>query len=258
MHSKEAPKMYRKYIIDYSAVHPESIILKGNSVGSRIGSGKACVIPNISEIERFIPGSVLVTDMTDPDWVSIMSQASAIVTNSGGRTCHAAIVSRELGLSCVVGTRYATEKIKPGMEVTVDCSRGLEGFVYSGLIPFRVEETDITTIPDTKTKMMMIVGDPEKAFEFSRIPCQGVGLVRIEFIISDSIKIHPLALVNYPNFDDPSKSEEENGKTRRIIDKLTAGYENKSDYFVDKLAQGIGQVASAFYPREVNNICTPR
>lgn len=155
------------------------------------------VIKNVKQIDDFEDGCVLVTEMTDPDWAPVMARASAIVTNSGGRTCHAAIVSRELGIPCVVGTGSATVALKNVSEVTVDCSRGSEGFVYAGVVPFDVEETDLKSIPKTQTRMTMIIGNPDSAFEVSRIPNDGVGLARLEFIISNYIHVHPLLLTDW-------------------------------------------------------------
>lgn len=254
VHAQASSTVYHKYSINSKEAANATVLVTGSAVGSRIGQGKVCIIRNISHISDFVPGCVLVTEQTDPDWASIMSQASAIVTDCGGRTCHAAIVSRELGIPCLVGTGTGTKSIRNGSEVTVDCSHGFKGCVYQGLVPFDVKEIDLSTVPETKTKMMMIVGDPEKSFEFSRIPNQGVGLVRIEFVISEYIKVHPLALVHYDKFGTTGSNEEEEKELRKVkhtIDKLTRGYKNKPDYFIDKLAQGIAQIASAFYPKEV-------
>jgi pyruvate,water dikinase len=187
----------------------------------------------------FQEGAVLVTEMTDPDWEPIMKKAAAIVTNSGGRTCHAAIISRELGIPCVVGTEHGTEKLEEGHEVTVDCSQGDEGYVYEGKLHFEIEETNLETMPKTKTKVMMIVGTPEQAFEFSNIPNEGCGLARMEFIINSYIRIHPMALIDYPHVDP---------ETKKKIDTLTHGYKDKKAYFVDRLAHGMGRIAAAFYP----------
>jgi len=242
VHSQRKKNVLIKYKI---AQEDAPILVKGHSVGERIGSGKVCVIRNVKQIAEFIPGSVLVTEMTDPDWAPVMSKAAAVVTNSGGRTCHAAIVSRELGLPCIVGTGNGTSLLEKEEFITVDCSNGSEGFVRRGQIPFEIIETRLDSVPETKTKLMMIVGSPENAFEFCRIPNQGVGLARMEFIINSAIHIHPLALVDYP------EGAAKNPEVKRKIDKLTSNYSNKSDYFVDKLAQGIGQIAAAFYPKPV-------
>ncbi len=237
--SRRKRNVYETYHL--RAEHPR-VIVTGHSVGRKIGAGTANVILNVREMNRFKEGGVLVTEMTDPDWEPIMKKAAAIVTNSGGRTCHAAIVSRELGIPCVVGTEHATSKISEGVPVTVDCSQGDEGYVYEEKLDYEVEERNLDEMPRTKTKIMMIVGTPERAFEFSRIPNEGVGLARMEFIINSYIKIHPLALVNYPNVPAEAKAR---------IDELTHGYDEKKEYFIEKLAQGIGRIAAAFYPKPV-------
>jgi len=219
-----------------------NILAKGRSVGSKIGTGTAHVIKDVHGIHDFKEGEVLVTEMTDPDWEPIMKIASAIVTNRGGRTCHAAIISRELGIPCVVGCGDATEKITTGQQVTVDCSGGEEGIVWEGNIPYEVEEHDLGAIPKTKTRIMMNLANPEQAFEQSFIPNSGVGLARMEFIVMNHIKAHPLALLH------PDKITEEE---REEIQRLTKGYANGAEFFVDKLAQGIGMIAAAFHPKSV-------
>lgn len=219
------------------------LICTGRAVGSQIGSGKANVILSINDIKKFKKGDVLVTEMTDPDWVPVMKIAAAIVTNSGGRTCHAAIVSRELGIPCVVGTEVATNKIKNGEKITVSAADGDEGKIYQGLIPFHIKTTDLKNLKKSKTKIMLNVGEPERAFEFSFIPNDGVGLAREEFIVNNYIKVHPQALFNY----DKLSSQ----KTKKIIDELTKEYKYKTDFFVGELAEGIGRIAAAFYPKDV-------
>jgi len=220
-----------------------NLLAQGSSVGSRIGAGHASKIMSIKDIEKFKEGDVLVTDMTDPDWVPVMKRASAIVTNKGGRTCHAAIVSRELGIPCVVGTGNATHHIADKQPITVSCAQGDEGYVYEGIIDFQVNRTDINDLQRPKTKMMMNIGSPDHAFMYSMIPNDGVGLAREEFIIDSHIKIHPLALLRFDEVTD--------AKTRRTIEKLTKGYENKADYFIDKLAEGIAVLGAAFHPNDV-------
>ncbi|AEH43910.1 phosphoenolpyruvate synthase [Thermodesulfatator indicus DSM 15286] len=227
------------------------VLTVGKAVGSKIGQGKARVIEDVSGIHDFQKGEVLVTDMTDPDWEPIMKIASAIVTNRGGRTCHAAIISRELGIPCIVGTNNATEVIKTGMDVTVDCSQGEDGYVYEGLIPFEVERIDLTKMPRTRTKIMMNVGIPEKAFSQGQIPNDGVGLARLEFIIGSHIAIHPLALLNYEELKEKAKKDRKIRKVIKAIDEKTPMYENKAEYYVDKLAQGIAMIAAGFYPKDV-------
>ncbi|MBI2427171.1 MAG: phosphoenolpyruvate synthase [Candidatus Kerfeldbacteria bacterium] len=223
--------------------HTKKPIITGVSVGAKIGSGKARVIKTVSGIHDFKPGEVLVTDITDPDWEPIMKIAAAIVTNRGGRTSHAAIVSRELGIPAVVGCGNATAKIKTGQELTVSCSEGEEGRVYEGTIPFSVKRTNLKKVKRPKTKIQMIFGSPELAFHTAQIPNDGVGLARLEFIINSSIKIHPLALLHYPKLQD--------AKAKKQIETLTTGYTDKRQYFIDQLAYGVGTIAAAFYPNEV-------
>ena len=218
------------------------ILITGLSVGSKIGQGKVNRIMDAKNINKFKRGEVLVTDMTDPDWVPVMKLASAIVTDSGGRTAHAAIVSRELGIPCIVGTGRATKVLKTGENITVSCAEGEVGKVYQGLIPFKIKRTDISKIPRTKTKITMNLGEPDQAFGLSFLPNDGVGLAREEFIIANAIKIHPLALINYKKLPTIFKNK---------IDKLTFGYKDKVQFFVDKLAEGMGKIASAFFPKEI-------
>jgi pyruvate, water dikinase len=215
----------------------------GNSVGARIGSGKVRVIRDVSGIHSFKEGEVLVTEMTDPDWEPIMKIASAIVTNKGGRTCHAAIISRELGIPAIVGTNDSTEKLKTGETITVSCAEGEKGFVYAGALKFVIERHNLGKIPKTKTKIMMNIGTPEQAFEQSFIPNEGVGLAREEFIINSHIRIHPKALINYDNIKDK--------EVKKKIAEITVGYDNKKEFFIDKLAEGVGMIAAAFYPKDV-------
>ncbi len=219
------------------------ILVRGKSVGEKIASGKARVIPDVAHLHTFRPGEVLVADTTTPDWEPVMKTAAAIVTNRGGRTCHAAIVSRELGIPAVVGTGNATERIKTGQAVTVSCAEGDEGVVYDGLLPFHVEKVSLSQLKRPRTKIMMNLGNPEEAFSLSMIPNDGIGLARMEFIINSYIKIHPMALVH------PERVEDE--AVRKEIEELTYGYENKEDYFVEKLAHGVGTIAAAFYPKPV-------
>jgi pyruvate,water dikinase len=219
------------------------ILCVGAAVGGKIGQGKANVIKNVAKIADFKKGEVLVTEMTDPDWEPIMKIASAIVTNSGGRTSHAAIVSRELGIPCIVGTGNATSAIKDTKLVTVCCAEGEEGKVYEGGLKYEIKTTNLKEIKKTKTKIMMNVGNPDQAFDLSFIPNDGVGLAREEFIITEYIKIHPMALIHF----DRVKDKEEKKK----INELTQGYKNKEEFFVDKLAEGIGRICAAFFPKDV-------
>ncbi|HHW21110.1 phosphoenolpyruvate synthase [Thermodesulfovibrio thiophilus] len=247
VHSLKRQNYYEIYELKSSA----NVLCTGLAVGSKIGQGNACLIRNPSEINLFKPGQVLVTDMTDPDWEPIMKIASAIVTNRGGRTCHAAIVSRELGIPCIVGAGNATEIIKPEQEITVDCSKGEEGYVLDGLIPFEVKKIDLTTLPETKTKIMMNVGIPEQSFSQGQIPNDGVGLARIEFIISSHIGVHPLALIEYLKLKEQSQHDHKIAKIVKEIDLKTPMYEHKPDFYVDKLAQGTAMIGAAFYPNDV-------
>jgi len=219
------------------------ILLTGQSVGNRIGSGKANKILSVKDISKFKEGEVLVTDMTDPDWEPIMKIASAIVTDKGGRTCHAAIVSRELGIPCVVGTGNATKVINSRKNITVNCAQGEEGVVYEGKLPYIVEKTNIKNFKKPKTKIMMNVGEPDLAFANSFLPNDGIGLARLEFLINNYIKIHPLALINYKKI--------KNVQEKKLIDELTKDYKDKKQYFVDKLAQGIAIIAASVYPKDV-------
>lgn len=239
VHALKDRATLKKYVLKEKG----EALVQGQSVGELIGQGPVQVIKSAQMIHAFRKGEVLVTDMTDPDWEPIMKIASAIVTNRGGRTCHAAIVSRELGIPCIVGTGNATTRLNQGEEVTVDCSEGSVGTVYRGLVPFEVQETDLGALPRPKTKIMMNLASPEQAFEKSFIPNEGVGLAREEFIINSYIKIHPLALLNYETLPDEI--------LKRAIADMTSGYDDKAEYFVDKLAEGVGMLAAAFYPKQV-------
>jgi pyruvate,water dikinase len=218
-------------------------LVKGRAVGSAISQGKVRLILNVDKIEQFQAGEVLVTDKTDPDWEPIMKKASAIITNSGGRTCHAAIIARELGVPAIVGCGNAMEILSQGQEVTVSCAEGEEGRVYQGLLPFEVQEVALEKLPRTRTQILMNVGNPEEAFRLSAIPNDGVGLARTEFIIANHIQTHPKALICYESLEDEFAKEK--------IAAITALYEDKPQYFVDKLAQGIARITAAFYPKSV-------
>jgi pyruvate,water dikinase len=219
------------------------VLASGRSIGAKIGQGPVRVIRHAEHLEAFRDGEVLVTDKTDPDWEPIMKRAAAIVTNRGGRTCHAAIVSRELGLPAVVGAEAATERLRDGQVVTVSCAEGDVGFVYEGRLPFTVERVPLADLPPAPTKIMMNLGNPDEALALSFIPNDGIGLARLEFVISNYIKIHPLALVHYGEIADPAVKAE--------IDRRTAGHADKTMYFVDELAEGVGMIAAAFYPKDV-------
>lgn len=218
-------------------------VLSGRAIGEKIGAGKARVICSLNQLSEFKEGDVLVADMTDPDWEPIMKKASGIVTNRGGRTCHAAIVSREIGVPCVVGCGNATELLKTGNEITVCCAEGANGFVYEGILPFEELSLAMDKVPETKTKIMVNVGNPEHAFSLSSLPVAGVGLAREEFIIANDLKVHPLALTRFDELNDQAAKEQ--------IARMTKHWPNKEDYFVEKLAEGVAMIAAAFYPRDV-------
>jgi pyruvate, water dikinase len=229
--------------IQYELRESGKILLTGESIGSKIASGKVTIIPSVTEIEKFQPGGILVTKMTDPDWTSVMAQAKAIITEEGGRTCHAAIVSRELGIPCIVGGANAMKVLKNGQSVTVDCSAGQEGKVFGGELKFEIVQTNLESIPQTKTKLMLNVGQPDMAFKHSFLPNSGVGLAREEFIIAAKIKIHPLALIGFSKLKDK--------KIKNQITELTSGYTDKKEFFLEKLAEGVGKIGAAFYPKPV-------
>ncbi|MDD4994934.1 MAG: phosphoenolpyruvate synthase [Patescibacteria group bacterium] len=233
----------KNVIYEYRLKKRGRVITAGSSIGSRIGQGRARIIRDPRDMKKFHPGEVLVTRITDPDWEPLMRIASAIVTEQGGKTSHAAIVSRELGIPCVVGTGDATKVIRSGQSVTVSCCEGETGYVYNGILAFIRRSTALKNIPRTKTKIMMNVGEPELAFEFSFLPNDGVGLAREEFIFTNFIKIHPLAILN------PGKIKD--AASRRAIARLTRGWPDKSEYVVAKLAEGIARIAAAFYPKPV-------
>ncbi len=237
--SRKDTNIYETYVLKEKG----ALVIQGKSVGAKIGAGEANIIKDVKDISKFKKGQVLVTDMTDPDWEPIMKIASAIVTNRGGRTCHAAIISRELGIPCVVGTGTGTEKIKANQKITVSCAEGEMGNVYDGLLKFEVQKTDIGKLIKPRTKIMMNVGNPEEAFELSFIPNDGVGLAREEFIINSYIKVHPKALLYFGNIKDH--------KLVHQIDGLTKGYKDKKQFFIDKLAEGIAKLSAAFYPKDV-------
>jgi len=239
--SQKSQNELRNYILDVPAgIEP---VVTGRAVGDLIGQGSACVILEVNQIAQFRPGEVLITSRTDPDWEPIMKQASAIVTDQGGRTCHAAIIARELGIPAIVGCDNATQRLTTGEPVTVSCAGGEEGVIYRGELPFRIETTQLDSLPETRTQIMMNVGNPELAFTLAALPSDGVGLARLEFIIANHIQVHPLALLNFDSLPD--------GGEKRQIARLTALYDHKPDYFVDKLAQGVGTIAAAFYPKPV-------
>jgi len=225
------------------------VLVEGLAVGTKIGQGEANVINDVVDIHDFKKGQVLVTDMTDPDWEPIMKIASAIVTNRGGRTCHAAIISRELGIPCVIGTGTGSTDIKSGQNITVSSAEGETGYVYEGLLDFEIDRLDLGDLPATKTKIMMNLAIPEKAFSECQIPNDGVGLAREEFVINSHIGIHPLALFNYEELKNSSDSEKQ--AVAKIIDERTGAYSDKKQFFIDKVAEGVGRIAAGFYPKDV-------
>ncbi|AEB10215.1 phosphoenolpyruvate synthase [Desulfobacca acetoxidans] len=227
------------------------VIVQGQAVGAKIGQGPARIIESSASLAQFQPGEVLVTDMTDPDWEPIMRGAAAIVTNRGGRTCHAAIVSRELGIPCVIGTEKGTNLIHDGQPITVCCAEGEEGKIYEGLLEFQVERIDLKSLPPTRTRIMMNIGIPEKAFLDCQIPNAGVGLARQEFIINSHIGIHPLALVYYEQLQERAASDPLVASELEKIEARTLLYEDKKEFFIERLAQGVGRIAAAFFPKDV-------
>ncbi|PJC52719.1 MAG: phosphoenolpyruvate synthase, partial [Candidatus Magasanikbacteria bacterium CG_4_9_14_0_2_um_filter_42_11] len=230
-------------IENYELKQEGKVLLTGTAVGQKIGAGKVRVIEKREEMKSFKKGEILVTRITDPDWEPIMRIASAIVTEQGGKTSHAAIVSRELGVPCIVGAKGARKLLKNGSEVTVSCAKGDEGVVYKGILPFEVKRTELDNIPDTKTGIMMNVGDPDHAFALSFLPNDGIGLARQEFIFSNFIRIHPQALLQYNTLKDKV--------AKKKIREMTLGYKDKSEYCVSRLAEGIGRLGASMYPKPV-------
>ncbi|MGS1116189.1 phosphoenolpyruvate synthase [Castellaniella sp. UC4442_H9] len=218
------------------------VLVRGRAIGQKIGSGTVRIVGDASEMDRVRSGDILVTDMTDPNWEPVMKLASAIVTNRGGRTCHAAIIARELGIPAVVGCADATDVLTNGREVTVSCAEGDEGRIYDGLIETEVEEVRWGQMPDIGLKVMMNVGNPQLAFDFSQIPNAGVGLARLEFIINNNINVHPKAILDYPNVD---------GDLKKAVESAARGYASPRAFFVEKLAEGIATIGAAFYPKSV-------
>ncbi|HEC72312.1 MAG TPA: phosphoenolpyruvate synthase, partial [Thermoplasmatales archaeon] len=246
VHSQRDVATMQTYVLEEKG----KILVEGEAVGSKIGQGEVNVIEDAKDIGNFKKGQVLVTDMTDPDWEPIMKIASAIVTNRGGRTCHAAIISRELGIPCVIGTGNGTKILQNGQQVTVDCSEGV-GRIYEGLLKYRIDELKLDALPETKTKIMMNVGVPEKAFIQGQIPNDGVGLAREEFIINSHIGIHPLALLEYEKLKQLAPENPKIAEVVKEIDRRSVGYEDKVEFFIDKLARGIAKIAAGFYPNDV-------
>jgi pyruvate,water dikinase len=229
-------------ITEYKLQTTESPIVTGISVGTKIASGKARIITDVKKLNEFEEGEILVTEITDPDWEPIMKMASAIITEKGGRTSHAAIVSRELGIPAVIGTGNALSKIKTGKEITVDTSSGTVGYVYEGKLEWQETVHNVSGLPETRTKVCMNIGSPESAFMYSFIPNKGVGLAREEFIIASGIRVHPNALLDFAKLPEVLKNK---------INKITVGYDDKIQFYIDKLAEGIGQIGAAFWPNDV-------
>lgn len=227
----------------YTLKERSAQLVEGLAIGSAIAAGPVRLLKSPEEGDRFEEGDVLVTTMTDPDWGPLMERAGAIVTDEGGRTAHAAIVSRELGIPAIVGTGDATEKLEDGDEVTVCCSEGDQGKVYKGQLEFETDELDLQHVPKTNTRIMMNIASPGAAFRWHKLPCQGIGLARMEFIIGNIIKIHPMALVRFDELEDR--------EARETIESLTVGYEDKTAYFVDHLADGIACIAASQHPEPV-------
>ena len=248
VHSQAEKNVMKTYILKEQG----KLLVTGQAVGAKIGQGKAAVLNDVSGIHDFKAGEVLVTDMTDPDWEPIMKIAGAIVTNRGGRTCHAAIISRELGIPCVIGTENGSKVIQNGQEITVSCADGESGNIYEGLLDFEVETLNLDSVPETRTKIMMNVGIPEKAFTEGQIPNDGVGLAREEFIINSHIGIHPLALYNFEDLKAKASGDSEIAAIVDQIEKKTTAYpDDKKQFFIDKLAEGVGRIGAGFYPKDV-------
>ena len=227
----------------YKLKQTGTALVSGVAVGEAIASGKVCLMESVDQIRYFRDGSILVTGMTDPDWVPVMKRAAGIVTDQGGRTCHAAIVSRELGVPAIVGTGNATAVLTDGREVTLSCCEGEDGVVYDGILKYETSEVDISSVPRTRTRVMMNIGSPAVAFRWWRLPVNGIGLARMEFIISNTIKVHPMALVRFEELADPAARQE--------IQKLTRGYADRTEYFVDHLSRGIARIAASQHPEPV-------
>ena len=236
--SRSSANVMERYLLKEKG----TVLVEGRAIGQRIGAGKVRVINDVSEMDKVQPGDVLVSDMTDPDWEPVMKRASAIVTNRGGRTCHAAIIARELGIPAVVGCGNATQLLKDGQGVTVSCAEGDTGFIFEGELGFDIKQNSVDAMPDLPFKIMMNVGNPDRAFDFAQLPNAGVGLARLEFIINRMIGVHPKALLNYAGLPAELKDS---------VDKRIAGYDDPVGFYVEKLVEGISTLAAAFYPKKV-------
>ena len=243
--SQRQPLLLRSWHLDPGGAEE---ITRGYAIGTAASSGRARLIADPSQIQRFQPGDVLVTRRTDPDWEPILKRAAGVVTDTGGRTCHAAIIARELGLTAVVGTGNGSQRIADGELITLSCAQGDVGHVYRGALPFRLDEQQLDQLPPTRTDILLTLGNPEEAFKLAALPCAGVGLARLEFILANQLRVHPLALLQPQRLSD--------GAERAAIAALVAGYDTPSEYYVDGLAQGIARMAAAFYPRPVIVRCS--
>jgi len=226
----------------YKLVGKGAVLAEGRAIGQKIGTGPVRIVHNISDMDTVQAGDILVTDMTDPNWEPVMKRASAIVTNRGGRTCHAAIIARELGIPAVVGCGNATELLKDGMLVTVSCAEGDTGFIYDGLLETEVSEVQRGVMPEIPVKIMMNVGNPQLAFDFCQLPNQGVGLARLEFIINNNIGVHPKAILDYPNID---------ADLKKAVESVARGHASPRAFYVDRVAEGVATIAAAFWPKPV-------
>jgi len=226
----------------YKLKESGTVLVEGRAIGQKIGTGPVRIVHNISEMDKVQAGDILVTDMTDPNWEPVMKRAAAIVTNRGGRTCHAAIIARELGIPAVVGCGHATEALKDGMLVTVSCAQGDTGFIYDGLLETEVTEVQRGTMPESPVKIMMNVGNPQLAFDFAQLPNEGVGLARLEFIINNNIGVHPKAILDYPSVD---------ADLKKAVESVARGHASPRAFYVDKVAEGVATIAAAFWPKPV-------
>ena len=233
---------HKQVLERYRLNQTSRVLCEGRSVGSRIGAGTVRIVPSVKDLDRVTPGDILVTDMTDPDWEPVMKRAGAIVTNRGGRTCHAAIIARELGIPAVVGCGKATSALTEDLAVTVSCAEGDTGRVYEGELDFEVERIDLNDMPKLAFKISMNIGNPERAFDFQRLPNAGVGLARLEFIINNTIGVHPKALLNYERLESDVRTD---------VDRAMAGYQSPVDFYVKKLAEGVSHIGAAFHPKPV-------
>ena len=226
----------------YKLMGKGAVLVEGRAIGQKIGTGPVRIVHNIADMDQVQAGDILVTDMTDPNWEPVMKRASAIVTNRGGRTCHAAIIARELGIPAVVGCGDATDRLKDGMLVTVSCAQGDTGFVYDGLLETEVSEVQRGVMPEIDVKIMMNVGNPQLAFDFCQLPNQGVGLARLEFIINNNIGVHPKAILDYPNVD---------ADLKKAVESVARGHASPRAFYVDRVAEGVATIGAAFWPKPV-------